>query len=169
MAAKVEFIDNSMKVKAALNDACIAYLYEAAGELTSQVKDNTRVGHGSDRGQTKNAWEYKVDESKMEATVGNPLENAIWEEFGTGEYAVHGDGRKGYWVFVEDGDGRKSRSNKQYTLEEAKAAMAYLRNKGLKAYYTKGKTPNKALQSAFNTLKGPLKARAEKVLKAKMN
>ena len=25
------------------------------------------------------------------------MENAIWEEFGTGEYALNGDGRKGKW------------------------------------------------------------------------
>ena len=42
-------------------------------------------------------WTYQVDESKLEATIGNPMENAIWEEFGTGEYALNGDGRKGKW------------------------------------------------------------------------
>lgn len=75
----VRFEDNSLKVKAALDDAAIAYLYDAAETLTSQTADNTRIGK---TGNTKSAWTYKVDESKGEATVGNPLENSIWEEFG---------------------------------------------------------------------------------------
>ena len=75
-----------------------AWLYEAAGELEAQVKRNTKVGTG----QLKNSWTYKVDESKGEATIGSPLENAIWEEFGTGQYALHGDGRKTPWVYKDD-------------------------------------------------------------------
>ena len=33
----VQFEDNSMKVKAAMEDAVVSYLYEAAGELEAQV------------------------------------------------------------------------------------------------------------------------------------
>lgn len=135
----VQFEDYSMQVMAALDDACIAYLYEAGGELESQVKRNTRVGR---TGQTKGAWQYKVDESKGECVVGNPLENAIWEEFGTGEYALHGDGRKGGWYYQDDYDGTW--------------------------HHTHGKTPNRALHSAFNTLKNALIRRAEQVLKGRL-
>ena len=74
----VKFTDNSAQVKAALNDAAIAYLYEAGGELEAQVKRNTKVGTG----QLKNSWTYVVDEAKGVTTIGSPLENAIWEEFG---------------------------------------------------------------------------------------
>lgn len=74
----VKFTDNSAQVVAALNDAVIAYLYEAGGELQAQAKRNSRVGTG----QLKNSWDYRVDESKGVTTVGSPLENAIWEEFG---------------------------------------------------------------------------------------
>ena len=94
----VEFHDFSMEVKAALDDAVKAYLYEAGGELESQVKRNSRVGTG----QLKNSWTYKVDEDKGICTIGSPLENAIWEEFGTGEYALHGDGRKGGWYYQDE-------------------------------------------------------------------
>ena len=34
----VEFKDNSLKVKAALNEKTIAWLHEAAGEIESQTK-----------------------------------------------------------------------------------------------------------------------------------
>lgn len=130
----VQFQDNSAKVKDALNDATRAWLYEAAGEMEAQVKRNTKVGTG----QLKNSWTYKVDESKGEATIGSPLENAIWEEFGTGQYALHGDGRKTPWVYKDD--------------------------KG-KWHTTIGKHPHRALNNAFTTLKSALKARLEQILK----
>lgn len=93
----LEFEDYSMQVKAALNNAIIAFLHEAAGEVESQVKRNTPV----DTGQLKGSWDYKVDESKGEAVIGSPLENAIWNEFGTGQYALHGDGRKTPWKYQD--------------------------------------------------------------------
>jgi len=133
----VHFTDNSAQVRNALDDAVIAYLYEAGGELESQVKRNTRVGTG----QLKNSWQYKVDESKGECVVGSPLENAIWEEFGTGEYALKGDGRKGGWIYKDD-EG--------------------------KWHHTYGKTPHRAFQSAFDSLKSALIRRCEDVLKGRM-
>ena len=130
----VEFKDNSLKVKAALNEKTIAWLHEAAGEIESQSKRNTRV----DTGQLKNSWANTVDESVGTATVGSPLENAIWEEFGTGEYALHGDGRKTAWTY-------KDRKGKWHR--------------------TSGKRPSRALNNAFASSKGKLKSRLEKMLK----
>lgn len=133
----VQFTDNSAVVKAALDDAVKAYLYEAGGELEAQVKRNSRVGTG----QLKNSWAYKVDGSKGECVIGSPLENAIWEEFGTGEYALHGDGRKGGWYYQDD--------------------------KG-NWHHTYGKSPHRAFQRAFNSLKNALIRRAEQVLKGRL-
>lgn len=130
----VEFKDNSLKVKAALNEKTIAWLHEAAGEIESQTKRNTRV----DAGQLKNSWANTVDESNGTATVGSPLKNAVWEEFGTGEYALHGDGRKTAWTY-------KDRKGKWHR--------------------TSGKRPSRALNNAFASSKGKLKSRLEKMLK----
>ena len=95
--ASVQFIDNTIEVIGAIKDAALVFLEEAAGELESQAMRNTRV----DTGQTKGAWSHKVEESALQAIVGNPLENAIWEEFGTGEYAVNGNGRKTPWRYQD--------------------------------------------------------------------
>ena len=95
--ASVQFIDNTIEVIGAIKDAALVFLEEAAGELESQAMRNTRV----DTGQTKGAWSHKVEESALQAIVGNPLENAIWEEFGTGEYAVNGNGRKSPWRYQD--------------------------------------------------------------------
>ena len=82
-----------------------------------------------------------MDESKGEAHVGSPLENAIWEEFGTGEYALNDNGRKGGWHYKDE--------------------------KG-KWHHTFGKSPNRALHNSFVTLKSALIRRAEQVLKGRM-
>lgn len=135
--ARVQFTNNSAAVKAALNDAVIAYLHEAGGELEAQVKRNTKVGTG----QLKNSWTYTVDESKGVTTVGSPLENAIWEEFGTGEYALNGDGRKGGWYYKDEKN---------------------------KWHHTYGKAPKRAFKRTFDSLKAALIKRAGEVLKARL-
>lgn len=133
----VQFEDYSMKVMEALDDAGVKFLTEAAVELEAQTKQNTRV----DTGDTKVSWSYLVDEESNEAYVGSNHENAIWEEFGTGEFALHGDGRKGGWVYVDDeGEG----------------------------HFTHGKKPNRALQTAFNMLKNPLIKRAQEIFKERL-
>ena len=133
----VQFTDNRIEVKAELNEATIAWLYEAAGEVEAGAKRNSRV----DTGQLKNSWTYNVNDEAGEAIIGSPLENAIWEEFGTGEYALEGNGRKGGWYYVD--------------------------RKG-KGHFTKGKTPNRTLFNAFNNIKDKLKRRLESILEERM-
>lgn len=132
--ADIEFVDNSMQVKDALEEACIAWLYEAAGELEARVKRNTRV----DTGQLKGSWDYNINESSQTATIGSPLQNAILEEFGTGQFALNGDGRKTPWKY-QDSQG--------------------------KWHTTIGKKSNRALFNAFNTLKPKLQKALEDKLK----
>lgn len=123
--SNIEFTDNSIKVKQALEKAAIAWLHEAAGEVQAQVKRNTAV----DTGQLKSSWGYRVDENKYEAVIGSPLENAIWEEFGTGEFALKGNGRKTPWKYKD--------------------------SKG-KWHYTIGKKPKRAFHRAFSTMQPKL-------------
>lgn len=132
MAVEVKFEDFSLKVKNAIEEKALQFLEEAASEVESAARRNSRV----DSGQTKGSWTHIVDESAQEATVGSPLENAIWEELGTGEYAVNGDGRKGGWVY-RDGAG-------DY-------------------HHTMGKKPNRTLQRAFTSKKGVIRKRAAQI------
>ena len=129
----ISFEDNSIKIKEILNDQCIAYLHEAAGELEAQVKRNTAV----DSGQLKSSWTHHISEAGLEATIGSPLETAIWEEFGTGEFALNGDGRKTPWVYQD----RKGVWHK-----------------------TTGKYPRRAFQKAFTRLKPKLIKRIADIL-----
>jgi hypothetical protein len=130
--AGVEFEDFSIQVKKAIEEKALKFLEEAASEVESQARRNSRV----DTGQLKGSWTHVVDESAQKATIGSPLENAIWEEFGTGEYALHGDGRKGGWYYVDDaGNG----------------------------HFTHGKTPNRTLQRAFDQKKTVIQKRANQI------
>ena len=106
------------------------FLEEVGGEIESQTKRNTKV----DTGKTKNSWEHIVDADKMEVQIGSRYKNALWEELGTGIYALNGDGRKTKWVYrTEDGKfhatvGKKPRralfrafeSKKNLIIREAK-------------------------------------------------
>lgn len=133
----LEFEDYRVQVKAVLEEASVSFLHEAAGELQARTRRNSRV----QTGQTKGSYDYKVDEADLTATIGSNLENAIYEEFGTGEYALHGDGRKGGWVY------RDAKGN---------------------YWHTKGKTPNRPLHNAFTALKNKLIRRYGEILKSKI-
>ena len=132
--ADIVFEDFSIQVKAAIDDKINIALEECAGELESQVERNTRVATG----KTKNSFRHLVDTDSHVATIGSSEENAIWEEFGTGEYALHGNGRKGGWFYVDEkGDG----------------------------HFTHGKKPSRAFWNAYTSLKAKIISHLQEVLK----
>lgn len=134
----VKFEDNTIEVMGVIADLAYRSLEEVTGELESAVKRNTAV----DSGQTKNSWQHKVTGSMMageyRGTVGSDYQNAIWEEFGTGEYALHGDGRKGGWRY-EDERGEW--------------------------HFTRGKAPKRAFWKAYTTMKPKLIKRIQDIFK----
>lgn len=122
----VIFNDFSPEVIAKINALGVSWLEEASGEVEAQTKRNTKV----DTGQTKGSWEHRVDTYKLEAEVGSRYKNALWEELGTGIYALNGDGRKTKWVYRNPKDG--------------------------KFYTTVGKRPRRAFYNAYTSLKNKL-------------
>lgn len=142
MPTKVSFnlTDNRIEVFGALESAIEVFLTEASGELVAEVARNSRV----DTGQLKASWTGIV--KGEEAIIGSPLENAIWEEFGTGIHAEvvdgygSGIGRQSGWAY-EDKDG--------------------------KTVFTRGKKRNpKGLLFSYNQVKGALIKRAEDIFRA---
>ena len=125
--ADIEFHDFSIEVKKVMDNKIRAVLEECSGELEKQVKQNSRVATG----QTKNSFEHKVVKisTGTEAHIGSGYKNAIWEEFGTGEHALAGNGRKGGWVYVDaKGEG----------------------------HFTRGKRPSRAFWNAYTSLKSAI-------------
>ena len=125
--ADFQFNDYSVEVKNAIAELAEIAVEECCGELEARVKRNTAV----DTGQTKSSWTHIVRTYQDETvgTVGSPLQNSIWEEFGTGEYALNGNGRKGGW-FYEDEKG--------------------------KGHFTRGKRPRRPFWKAYTALKNKL-------------
>ena len=141
--ADFKFHDYSFEVKQALADVAYRTLEEVAGELESQTKRN----HDPyvDTGQTKNSWSHRVSASANQgeytANIGSNYQNAIWEEFGTGEYALNGNGRKGGWFYVdEEGNG----------------------------HFTHGKHPRRQFFNAYTTLKPKLIRHMQSAFKGKL-
>jgi len=123
--ADVIFEDFTIEVKDAIDDAINARLEECAGEIESATKRNSRV----DTGKTKNSFQHKVVDSEHVAYIGSNDENAIWEEFGTGEHAIKGNGRQGGWSYKDEkGDW----------------------------HHTFGKKPSRAFWNAYNSLKSSI-------------
>lgn len=131
----IVFEDYSIKALEAMSDTINAALAEVAGEIVRQTQRNSR----KDSGYTAGSFRYVVDETKHEAIIGSLEENAIWEEFGTGEYALNGDGRKGGWYY-EDENG--------------------------KWHFTNGKTPTRAMFKAYIRLKPKIINHFQKEFKA---
>lgn len=127
MMASIKFIDHTEEVKGLIQQLAMSSLEEAAGELESAVKRNTAV----DTGQTKNSWQHRVGQSGEDymAAVGSDYQNAIWEEFGTGDYALEGNGRKGGWAY-----------------EDARGDW----------HFTHGKKPRRAFHKAYTSMKNKL-------------
>lgn len=126
----VVFEDNSIKVKKAIDENCEAFLIEATEEIASRAADNSPFKTG----QLKGSWGTKVDGKT--GYVGSDVEHAIYQECGTGEYALEGNGRKGGWFYVDD-DG--------------------------KGHWTIGTKPKRMLWNAFTSLKSQIEARARAI------
>lgn len=108
------------------------WLEQSSELILSKTKKNTAV----DSGKTREGWVKIVNPEKHSAVVGNFLENAVWEEFGTGEYALLENGRKGGWIY---------------------------KSKDGNFYFTKGKPPKRAFQKAFSESRQQAVLLAEKI------
>lgn len=149
--ADVVFEDYTITVKKALGEKAVAALEEAAGEIESQTKRNTKVGKVGG-GKTKNKWQHKVNESTLTAYIGNTEDTAVWVEFGTGEYALEGKGRKGGW-YIPIGNGKGFISQ---AVVDAYGFRVVHGKDGKKYAFTKGMKPQRPFFKAYNSMKNKI-------------
>ena len=157
----VKFEDYSIEVIAELDDTTIAWLNTWANEIASQAKDTTQMD-GDEGVQLRKSYRADVDEAEGKAAIGTPLESGYWEEFGTGEHAVHGDGRPGWWVYK---DGYEGSGGDVLTEAEAKAIAAG----DPTIHATNGRPPAYTLEKAFTGNKNKAIADLENQLKARLD
>lgn len=136
---RIEGIADAAKTKRAVNRACL--LVERAAKQNAQAIS-------SDEGLAGSIEALMLDD--YSGIIHTPLFFAPYVEYGTGIEAEGGKGRQDVpWVFVKH-SGREGSTQKSYTLEEAKQAMAILRGKGLDAYYTYGQKPQPFMRPALD-------------------
>lgn len=97
----VTFVDNSDEILRALGEACERGLERCGKKAVEYAKDLCPV----DTGNLRNSITHTVEDGKK-AIVGTPTKYAIYQELGTGKYAVNGDGKptkyqdaQGIWGF----------------------------------------------------------------------
>lgn len=130
----MEFVDNSAKAKALIEKKAIQALIKACMLVEGQAVALAPAKSGALRDNIT----YKVDEATLIGYVGTNVEYAIYMEFGTGEFAEKGDGRKGGWVYkAPDG----------------------------KWYFTYGNKPKPYLRPAFRRNKKRIRAILEDALR----
>lgn len=148
------FKDNSIEVINAFQSVAEEWLEDSSRILLNQTIQNNRV----DTGKTKSSWKRQVEENK--AVIGSTSENAIWEEFGTGHYAINGDGRKTAWYVPVEGYLGKNKPTYN-------GKVVIVHGRGGKDYYkTNGKKPNRPFEHARTTVEPKIQKRLKDLIKA---
>lgn len=122
--SNVQYTSNLSEAKSRLNNAQRAAVIAACLTVERYAKQYSRVGRKGGGG-TRDSYTHEVQgggEAELIGAIGSDMMNAVYEEYGTGEFAEKGDGRKGGWVYYDPVAGE--------------------------FYFTYGKKPNKPLRRA---------------------
>lgn len=88
---------NDKAILAAVRKRLIDSL-DVAGKF---VEDSAKLLVAVDTGNLRGSITHKVDELELSCRIGTNVEYAPYLEFGTGEFAENGKGRKGGWFFTD--------------------------------------------------------------------
>ena len=93
----MKFVDKSKKVKGQLENVTEAALEAALLLVEGRAKLLTTV----ETGQLRDKLDHNIrgEAGEYVGMVGSPLMYSFYVEFGTGEYAENGAGRKGGWAY----------------------------------------------------------------------
>ncbi|MDT2801938.1 HK97 gp10 family phage protein [Vagococcus lutrae] len=97
--SKFTFKSNIGTVKKQMKEASEAGMEKVLLLIESAVKSGTPVMTGGLRDSINHL--IKQTGGRIEGQVGTPLMYGIYVEFGTGEFAENGAGRKGGWVYQD--------------------------------------------------------------------
>lgn len=128
----MSFKDNSTAGKEKLKDASARWLLEACILVEGQAVLLAPVATS----RLKQSIDYIIDEDELSGYVGTNVDYAIYVEFGTGEFAENGNGRKGGWMY-KDPSGEW--------------------------FFTWGMEPQPYLRPAFRQTKGQIEALAKSI------
>lgn len=94
-----KFTSYKSKVEKELDQVAVRAMTIILEIIKSAIKSNA----STHTGMLKNSIDYKLKEmnGQVIGIVGSPLMYAIYVEFGTGEFATNGAGRKGGWAYQD--------------------------------------------------------------------
>ena len=72
---------------------------EVAGKF---VEDSAKLLVPVNTGNLRSSIHHVVNDQELSVRIGTPVEYAPYIEFGTGEFAEGGQGRKGGWFYTDD-------------------------------------------------------------------
>ncbi len=99
----MRFEDKSGKVKKELQKTVEKSLTKAGLIIKSDASLLVPINTGHLKGSIRKA--VKLDDEETKVYVGTNVEYAYYVEFGTGEFAEKGNGRKGGWLYkTPDGE-----------------------------------------------------------------
>ena len=109
MACTVELNDYTDNIISSFDKKVNSFLLEVKEAVASQASLNSPV----DTGGLSRSFETDsfVDKNEKVAYIGSSLKYSVYQEFGTGEYALEGNGRKGGWIYKSGKDGKFYRTN----------------------------------------------------------
>ena len=134
MNVHVELIDNSDKIKDALETQLKAALEACGLQGESYAKENITAAGRVDTGALRNSISHSVSEDTV--YIGTNVEYAVYHEMGTGIYAEGGGGRQTPWHYVDrNGEGHFTRGVKPtHFLKDAVADHADVFNSIIEAH-----------------------------------
>lgn len=97
--SKFEFVSYADKVMNQMDEV----LERAMTMVLEIIKSAAKAGAPVNTGQLRDRIDYqlKAVNGQVIGIVGSPEQYAIYVEFGTGEFAENGAGRKGGWAFQD--------------------------------------------------------------------
>ncbi len=109
MATTVELKDYTDNVISSFDKKVNSFLLEVKDSIASQASLNSPV----DTGGLSRSFETDsfVEKKEKTAYIGSSLNYSVYQELGTGEYALEGNGRKGGWIYKSSKDGKFYRTN----------------------------------------------------------
>lgn len=114
----MKFEDNSAQVKGQLNSTIDRALTKVGEIVKGQIVKNTPV----DTGGLRNSVDYQKTVKGMQSVIeiGSTKAYAPYVEYGTGEFATNGSGRRGGWWFKD--------SQGHWWFTRGQHASHYMRN-----------------------------------------
>lgn len=146
---KVLNLDEVISDFEALEDIDMTQLLRQAGVL---VQDEAKRNVPAKSGTLRNSiTHYLLDDKTV--VVGSNLNYAPYVEYGTGKFAKNGNGRQGYWVYVEGYTNPGEPNHTVYTYDEAIRIYWGLVNQGIpqeRIWITSGQHPQPFLEPALD-------------------